>query len=193
MNNLIKVDYSVISYKNELEQFYKKVKNLFEEINKLNQQKDLFNELVPAIINNESDLKQNKASIDAINTIFKSLEIINNDIKKTLNNWKSNFAGINGLDNKIKLLKEELIQPFKEEQLKYDQHIKETKTLKEQAETKTTIGIRTYNVIQIDEVDISKLDSKYLSYDESLIKSDIKNNPNIIINGVTYRIIEIKK
>lgn len=193
MNQLINVDYSVVTYKKDLEHLYSKIKLLFNEINNINNKKDLLSSLIPIEITNELELRSNKTAIDTISLLFKSLETINNDIKKTLNNWKSNFAGINGLDSKIKLLKDELIQPFKDEQIKYDEYIKNTKTLKEQAETKTTIGIKTYNVIQIDNVDISKLDSKYLTYNESLIKEDIKNNPNIEIKGVSYRIVEIKK
>lgn len=193
MNQLINVDYSVVTYKKDLEELYSKIKLLFNEINNINNKKDLLSSLVAIEITNELELRSNKTAIDTISLLFKSLETINNDIKKTLNNWKSNFAGINGLDSKIKLLKDELIQPFKDEQIKYDEYIKNTKTLKEQAETKTTIGIKTYNVIQIDNVDISKLDSKYLTYNESLIKEDIKKDNNININGVFYRIVEVKK
>lgn len=192
-NELIKLDYSIETYKPELEQFYKKIKNLFIEITKLNTQKELFKDLVPSVINNEADLKQNKACIDSINTLFKPLEIINNDIKKTLNNWKSNFAGKNGLDNLIDNLKQELIQPFKQEQLKYDQLISETKTLKEQAEIKTTIGIRTYKVVVFDEIIPTDVPMRYWSLNETLVREDIKKNPNIEIRGIKYHIEEVKK
>jgi|GEM_PF-4337918 len=161
-NQLINVDFSVENYKNDLQEFYKKVKSLFEELKNLNEKKETILKIVePFKINNETQLKMNKQAIDTINNFFKPLEIINNEIKKLLNNFKSNFAGQKGLDHIVDNFKKELIQPLKNEQLKYDAFIKETKTLKEQAEIKTTIGIRTYKVVVLDEIITLDVPMKY--------------------------------
>lgn len=92
-NNLIIVkDYSIESYKGNLKEFYDKVKLLFKEIENINNSVHIINNIEIKNINNELDLKNNKHAMDLIINTFKPLIDINNDIKKTLNNWKSNFA-----------------------------------------------------------------------------------------------------
>lgn len=197
-NNLIIIDNNIIEYKIEIENFYKLIKSLYLEIDNINNNKNNILLLKSNIINNELDLKNNKVVIDSINLFFKELININREITAILNKWKSNFAGKKGLEFLIKDIKEKLILPFKQEQLKYDLLIKEKInneeiTLKEQSKIKTTIGIRTYKKLIIDEINIDLLDKKYLMPNETWITLDIKQNNNIIISGVKYHFEEIKK
>ncbi len=165
MNQLINIEnYNINEYKTEIESFYKNIKQLLAELINLNDTIPYLESFIKERnkdINNEIDLKNNKYILDTINTNFKNLENYNVIIKKQLNNWKSIFAGQNGLDTLIKNKKEELLLPVKQKQIEYDTQIKENSTLKEQSQTKTTLGLRKYTTYKILSIDADILDKEY--------------------------------
>lgn len=192
MNNLINIEkYNIKEYKTEIEVFYSNLKQLIVEVINLNNKMEYLEDIITQQnkdIKNELDLKNNKSLIDNINNNFKNVENFNNVIKKQLNNWKSTFAGMNGLDTLIKNKKEELLKPIKQKQIDYDNYIKENSTLKEQSKTKTTIGLREYKKYRILSINADILPKEYWEINESAILSALKMGKDI--KGVTYEIIK---
>lgn len=191
MNQLINIEnYNIKEYKTEIESFYKNLKQLIAEVINLNDKMpylESYIKLSNKDIINEIDLKDNKKILDTISLEFKNIENYNVIIKKQLNNWKSVFAGQNGLDILIKNKKEELLLPVKQKQINYDNQIKETKTLKEQSKTKTTLGLRQYTTYKILNIDADILDKEYWVINESAILTALKSG--IEVKGVTFEVI----
>lgn len=192
MNQLINIEnYNIKEYKTEIESFYKNLKQLIEEVINLNDKIPYLESYIKQSnkdIINEIDLKDNKKILDTISLEFKNIENYNVIIKKQLNNWKSVFAGQNGLDTLIKNKKEELLLPVKQKQIAYDNQIKETKTLKEQSKTKTTLGLRQYTTYKILSIDADILDKEYWIINESAILIALKSG--IEVKGVTFEVIK---
>lgn len=191
MNQLINIEnYNIKEYKTEIESFYKNLKQLIAEVINLNDKMPYLESYIKQSnkdIINEIDLKDNKKILDTISLEFKNIENYNVIIKKQLNNWKSVFAGQNGLDTLIKNKKEELLLPVKQKQINYDNQIKETKTLKEQSKTKTTLGLRQYTTYKILNIDADILDKEYWVINESAILTALKSG--IEVKGVTFEVI----
>lgn len=192
MNQLINIEnYNIKEYKTEIESFYKNLKQLIAEVINLNDKIPYLESYIKQSnkdIINEIDLKDNKKILDTISLEFKNIENYNVIIKKQLNNWKSVFAGQNGLDTLIKNKKEELLLPVKQKQIAYDNQIKETKTLKEQSKTKTTLGLRQYTTYKILSIDADILDKEYWIINESAILIALKSG--IEVKGVTFEVIK---
>lgn len=192
MNQLINIkNYNIKEYKTEVEQFYNNLKQLIAELISLNDTIPYLESFIKERnkdITNEIDLKNNKYILDTIHTNFKNLENYNAIIKKQLNNWKSTFAGQKGLDTLIKNKKEELLLPIKLKQIEYDNQIKENSTLKEQSQTKTTLGLREYKKYKILSINGDILDKEYWIINEVAILNAIKSG--IEVKGVTYEIIK---
>ncbi|WP_425380751.1 hypothetical protein [Spiroplasma endosymbiont of Polydrusus pterygomalis] len=192
MNQLINIEnYNIKEYKTEIESFYKNLKQLIVEVINLNDKIPYLESYIKQSnkdIINEIDLKDNKKILDTISLEFKNIENYNVIIKKQLNNWKSVFAGQNGLDTLIKNKKEELLLPVKQKQIAYDNQIKETKTLKEQSKTKTILGLRQYTTYKILSIDADILDKEYWIINESAILIALKSG--IEVKGVTFEVIK---